>query len=98
MCLVARQTLPDIQVNPTALQRLVSLHLISETDDYCPSANVICKANPQDDNELAPFTSLQEVSLNATVPENLRDSWRNAARDHPKRPRILFIQHPHRAG
>lgn len=98
MWLVARQTLPDIQVKPTALQRLVSLHLISETDDYCPSANVICKANPQDDNEPAPFTSLQEVSLNATVPENLRDSWRNAARDHPKRPRILFIQHPHRAG
>lgn len=95
MCLVAKQTLADIEINHTALKKLVSLHLISGDIYYCPSANMIRTANGQVG---APLKNLREVALNATVREDSRNRWREAARNHPNRPKVLFIEHPHRAG
>lgn len=95
LCLVFKQPLPDIEIKHRALEQLVSLHLISEHIYYCPSANMICKANVKAG---APLMNLREVALNATVLEHSRNRWHEAARNHPKRPRILFIEHPRRAG
>lgn len=90
--LVAQSRLPEIQIEPEALESLDSIYLISE-DTNSPSANAIRNTANHQDN--SPLKNLKKVTLNAAVSPQTKKDWYRAARDHHKCPRVQFIEHPH---
>ncbi|KAM3336727.1 hypothetical protein ACQJBY_030634 [Aegilops geniculata] len=80
LCLVGDKSLYRITILPGALPRLVSLHLICE---------VIDKRVQLLNGSLE---RLREIALHSGVTPEIKEAWKKAAKVHPNRPEVLFIQ------
>uniref|UniRef100_A0A0A9AFA0 NB-ARC domain-containing protein n=1 Tax=Arundo donax TaxID=35708 RepID=A0A0A9AFA0_ARUDO len=78
LCLVQSSTLPTIEEG--ALPKLVSLQLLCE--DLVGLSGIKIEGHKH----------LQEVALDSMVNSETITIWENAAKKHPKRPRVLFLQ------
>ncbi|OEL37745.1 hypothetical protein BAE44_0001235, partial [Dichanthelium oligosanthes] len=78
LCLVQSPTLPTIEGG--ALPKLVSLQLLCE--DLIGLSGI----------EIEWHKHLQEVALDSMVNMETITIWENAAKRHPKRPRVLFLR------
>ncbi|CAL4990358.1 unnamed protein product [Urochloa decumbens] len=79
LCLVAEQSVPQVTIHPGALKHLVSLHLL------CPVPHA------HSAHQIRHLHSLKELSLHSEVAQA---AWKEAARDHPNRPSIVFVNKP----
>ncbi|KAL6592146.1 hypothetical protein ACP70R_049598 [Stipagrostis hirtigluma subsp. patula] len=76
MCIVAEQSVPQITIRVGALKHLVSLHLL------CPGLE------GHSADQIQHLKSLKEVALHSAVAQG---TWKEAARNHPNRPNVVFI-------
>jgi len=78
LCLVQSTTVPQIEEG--ALQNLVSLQLLSEhIGDLCGF-------------QIRTHELLQEVVLDSGINQEAKMIWEAAAQNHPKRPRVLYLE------
>ncbi|KQJ98114.1 disease resistance protein RPP13 [Brachypodium distachyon] len=82
ICLVGVQSLHGITIRAGALPRLTSLHILSEALGLLPGIDI------------TQLGGLEEVALHSGVDQGIKDGWQKAARNHHKRPNLLFIDHP----
>ncbi|CAL4986718.1 unnamed protein product [Urochloa decumbens] len=78
LCLVQCSNIPTIEEG--GLLKLVSLQLLSEDLEGLSGIKIESHKH------------LQEVVLDSTVRSETITTWENAAKKHPKKPRILFLQ------
>jgi hypothetical protein len=78
LSLVQSPTLPTIEEG--ALRNLISLQLLNE--DLGDLSGI----------EIRRHEHLQEVALDSEINEEAKRHWENAAKNHPKRPRVLFLE------
>lgn len=80
LCLVGDRSLSGITIRPGALPRLVSLHLICQViDERVELLN-------------GSLERLREIALHSGVTPEIKEAWKKAAKVHPNRPEVLFIQ------
>lgn len=78
LSLVQSTTLPEIEEG--ALQKLVSFQLLSEhIEDLCGF-------------EIRRHKHLHEVVLDSEIKQKAKVIWEEAAQNHPKRPRVLYLK------
>jgi hypothetical protein len=80
LCLVGDKSLYGITIQPGALPRLVSLHLICQVID-----RRVQLLNGR-------LERLREIALHSGVSPEIKEAWKKAAKVHPNRPQVLFIQ------
>jgi hypothetical protein len=80
MSMVASSTVTQITVHAGALKHLVSLHLL------CPGLD------GDSANQIQHLVSLKEVALHTSVAQGI---WKQAAREHPNRPNVVFLDTPY---
>ncbi|KAM3355317.1 hypothetical protein ACQJBY_025850 [Aegilops geniculata] len=80
LCLVGDKGLCNITIRVGALPRLVSLHLICEViEERVQLLN-------------GSLERLREIALHSGVTPKIKEAWKKAAKVHPNRPEVLFIQ------
>ncbi|KQJ87679.1 hypothetical protein BRADI_4g12893v3, partial [Brachypodium distachyon] len=84
LCIVA-ESMAGLEIKQGALPRLESLRLL------CKDLNgrVLCGI------KMEWLGRLKEVALHDGVSEGTKQDWREAAKKHPKRPKVLFMQTAH---
>lgn len=78
LCLVQSPTLPT--VGEGALRNLISLQLLSE--DLGDVSGI----------EIGRHQHLQEVALDSKINKEAKTVWEDAAKKHPRRPRVLYLE------
>ncbi|WVZ50555.1 hypothetical protein U9M48_001797 [Paspalum notatum var. saurae] len=78
LCLVQCPTLPTVEEG--ALPKLISLHLLCE--------NLVGLAGIK----IEQHKQIQEVALDSMASQETAAAWEDAAKKHPKRPRVLFFR------
>ncbi|KAG2558685.1 hypothetical protein PVAP13_8NG264803 [Panicum virgatum] len=78
LCLAQCPTLPTIEKG--ALRNLISLQLLSEHLGDLSSI------------EIRSHEHLQEIGLDSDINQEAKLVWENAAKNHPKRPRVLYFK------
>lgn len=79
LCLVAEEIESQIEIKPNALKSLVSLHLIIPGLDRHSA------------KQIRQLGVLEDVALHCGVDQII---WKEAARGHPNRPNVMFINSP----
>ncbi|CAL4983420.1 unnamed protein product [Urochloa decumbens] len=79
LCLAQCPILPTIEKG--ALRNLVSLQLLSEHLSDLPAGI-----------EIRSHEHLQEIGLDSDINEEAKIVWENAAKNHPKRPGVLYLK------
>jgi len=78
LCLAQCPTLPTIEEG--ALRNLISLQFLSEHLGDLPGI------------EIRSHEHLQEIGLDSEINQEAKIVWENAAKNHPKRPRVLYFK------
>ncbi|KAK8458823.1 hypothetical protein SEVIR_2G014800v4 [Setaria viridis] len=78
LCLVQSPTLPTIEEG--ALRNIISLQLLSE--DLGDVSGIKIRRHEH----------LQEVALDSEINQEAKTVWEDAAKKHPKRPRVLYLK------
>ncbi|CAL4979935.1 unnamed protein product [Urochloa decumbens] len=77
LCLAQCPTLPTIEKG--SLRNLISLQLLSEHLGDLPCM------------EIRSHEHLQEIALDSKIKKEAKRNWENEAKNHPKRPRVLYL-------
>lgn len=81
LCVVV-QSMAGLDIKKGALQRLESLRLLCKDLD----GRVLCGIN------MECLRQLKEVALHDGVSDGAKQDWKEAAKKHPKQPKVLFMQ------
>lgn len=87
LCLVGKTKLHGITVEPEALPKLLSLHLICAALDPGLESSSIQRGG---------VLALNEIAMDSQVATGIKHAWKNAAEGHPNRPRVFLIEKGHR--
>ncbi|KAM0911977.1 hypothetical protein ACQ4PT_013149 [Festuca glaucescens] len=80
ICLAGSNSINLVTIEAGALQHIASLHVICE--------HLVGLAGIQ----IGGLKMLKEIALDSKVSETTKDAWKVAARGHPNKPQILFIE------
>ncbi|CAN6372906.1 unnamed protein product [Urochloa humidicola] len=79
LCLTQCPTLPTIEKG--ALRNLISLQLLSEHLSNLPTGI-----------QIRSHEHLQEIVLDSEIKKEAKRDWENEAKNHPKRPKVLYLK------
>ena len=80
LCIVV-EAMTELEIQQGALPRLESLQLLCKNlDGFCHAA------------EIQSLPRLSEVALHNGVNSGTKQKWKEAAKSHPRRPKLLFVK------